>query len=63
MEDEEHSGWGIGSTVILLIIACVLFLAPLEMGPLQPPSTLSLLFFPVILLGILYFLHQASNEE
>ncbi|KAJ9180803.1 hypothetical protein P3X46_009010 [Hevea brasiliensis] len=59
--EEQHCGWGIGSTVVLLIIACILFLAPLETGPLQPPPTILLLFFPVILLGILYFLHQASD--
>ena len=58
---EEEYECGIGSTIALLIVAFVLLFGPLVMGPLQPPSALLLVFFPVALVAVLYFLHQASK--
>ncbi|KDP35521.1 hypothetical protein JCGZ_08959 [Jatropha curcas] len=58
---EEEYGWGIGSTIGLLGVAFFLLLAPLGMSSLHPPSPLLLLLLAITLLGILYFLHQASK--
>ncbi|XP_048226249.1 uncharacterized protein LOC8287284 [Ricinus communis] len=58
---EEEYGWGTGSTIALVLVALILLFAPLGMGPLQPPPALLLLFFPVTLVALFYFLHQASK--
>ncbi|GLT80236.1 hypothetical protein SLA2020_516880 [Shorea laevis] len=57
----EEGGWGIGSVVAMLVVAAVLFFAPLGMGPVQPPSGLILLIFPVVLIAIFIFLSYASK--
>ncbi|PKI71490.1 hypothetical protein CRG98_008163 [Punica granatum] len=59
-EMADEYGCGIGSVVMILVVAAVLFLLPLGMGPLQPPGY-SLLIFPVVLIVIFIFLSQASK--
>ncbi|GMY30298.1 hypothetical protein FCV25MIE_25540 [Fagus crenata] len=54
-------GWGAGSIVMFMVVAAVLLFLPLIMGPLQPPSPSVLLIFPVVLVAIFIFLHQASK--
>ncbi|KAJ8760191.1 hypothetical protein K2173_011047 [Erythroxylum novogranatense] len=58
---EGEYGWGSGSTLALLVVVAIIFLVPLGMGPLHPPSALLLLLFPVILVAVLYILHSASK--
>ncbi|KAL9361058.1 hypothetical protein Peur_043843 [Populus x canadensis] len=60
MMDGDY-GWGGCSTVLLLVVAAILLIAPLGMGPLGPSFGLIILLLPVILVFILYFLHQASK--
>lgn len=58
---EEDYGWGTCSTMVLLMVAAILLFAPLVMDSLGPPSALMILLIPVILVAVLYFLHEASD--
>ncbi|GLU15858.1 hypothetical protein SLE2022_323140 [Rubroshorea leprosula] len=60
--EEEEGGWAIGSLVAMLVVAAVLFLAPLGIGHLHPLPGFILLVFPVLLVAIFIFLSHASKQ-
>jgi hypothetical protein len=61
MMDEDY-GWGSCSTAVLLVVAAILLIAPLGMGPLGPSFGLIILLLPVILVFVLYFLIKPLSK-
>jgi hypothetical protein len=49
------------SMVLFLVVVACIFILPLVMGPLHPPSFPVLLIIPVVLVAVFIFLHQASK--
>lgn len=62
MEDIEFS-WGVGSVVIMLVVASYLFFAPLVMTALTPPPIYVFLFVAIFLAAILVYMSNASYDK